>query len=135
MAAPTVQDVVEVAPELAAYAATPEGAAHITKMIGLAALRVNEALLGDLYSYGVALLAAHMVLSTNTSLGGLVAGGGIVQSVSVGSISQTFATTTSTRVLGPHGTTRPGAIYDEIVDERSGPGFIYIGAGCDWPRW
>lgn len=131
MAAITVQDVVDVAPELAAYAATPEGSAFITKMIGFAALRLNEELLGDLYDYGWALMAAHMVLSSQSSLGGLVAGGGVVQSVSVGSVSQTFATTTSTRVLGPHGTTRPGALYDELVEERSGPAFLYVGAGDD----
>lgn len=133
MAAITVQDVVDVAPELAAYAATPEGSAFITKMIGIAVLRVNEELLGDLSAYGQALLAAHMVLSSQPSLGGLVAGGGVVQSVSVGSVSQTFATTTSTRVLGPYGTTRPGALYDELVEERSGPAFLYVGAGCGEP--
>lgn len=133
MAAITVQDVVDVAPELAAYAATPEGSAFITKMIGIAALRLNEELLGDLYDYGWALLAAHMVLSSQPSLGGLVAGGGVVQSVSVGSVSQTFATTTSVRMSGPHGTTRPGALYDELVEERSGPAFLYVGAGCGEP--
>ncbi len=130
MATITVQDVVDVAPELAAYAATPEGAALITKMIGFAAMRVDEGVWGELYPYGLALMAAHMVLSSQPGLGGLVSGGGVVQSVTVGSISQSFAATTSTRALGPNGTTRPGALYDAVLVERVGPDFVYIGAMC-----
>lgn len=135
MATITVQDVVDVAPELAAFAATPEGAALITKMIGFAEERVSEPVWGALYPYGLALMAAHMVLSSQPGLGGLVSGGGVVQSVTVGSISQSFATTTSTRVAGAHGSTRPGTLYDEALVERVGPDFIYVGAGCGWSTY
>lgn len=80
---------------------------------------------GSLYNYGLALMAAHLTLMSQPQLGGLVAGGGVVQSVSIGSMSKTFATTGSTASSGPNSTTRPGSLYDSILT-RLGPSFLYL---------
>lgn len=135
MDAISVQDVVDVAPELVAFAQQEDGAAFILKMIGFASDIVSEQVWGNSYPYALALMAAHLVLSTRPSLGGLVAGGGVVQSVTVGSISKSYASSSSVKASGMHGSTRPGALYDSLLETR-GAGFVYVGAGCaPGPGW
>lgn len=126
MPAITVQDVVNEAPALlTAYAATAEGAAYITSRVTIAEGMVDAETFGDLYRYALALMAAHLTLLGNSSLGGLVAGSGVVQSESVGSVSVTYATSQSVRAVGRHGTTAPGSVYDELLAGLS-VGFIYF---------
>lgn len=121
----TVQDVLNVYPGLAAYAATSEGSAAILRWLQVAVDTVPECGLGNRYGIAVALLAAHLVLSNTPGLGGLVSGGGIIQSASVGQTSVTYAATTTTRGTGRHGSTIPGASYDELLDGAL-PAFIYL---------
>lgn len=123
----TVQDVVNEAPSLAAYAATPEGAAFITSKILLAQDSICASLLGSRYDYAVALLAAHMVLlaRANGGAGGVVIGGGAVQSASVDGVSVSYGATTTVRTGGTHGTTGPGAAFDDLMATVN-PGFIYL---------
>lgn len=117
MPAITVQDVVNEAPALlTAYAATPEGQAYIAGRILIAEAMVDAETFGALYAHALALMAAHLTLTGNPSLGGLVAGNGVVQSVSVGGVSTTFAASSqSARPAGLHGSTGPGAAYDALL--------------------
>ena len=124
MATPTVSDVVAEAPELTAYAATTEGAAFITARIALAALRVDEDTWGELYSHALALMAAHLTLMARPSLGGLLSAGGILQSQTVGSASESYATN-SNLALGLNSFTRPGMLYDSELAARS-PGLLMV---------
>lgn len=110
----TVQDVITYVPELKAYSETPEGAASIAALIPVAVGGMDEAAFGERFNYAGALLVAHMVISTTPSLGGLVAGGGLVQSVSVDGVSTSFAASGQV-ATGPHSTTRYGVLYDSLV--------------------
>lgn len=101
------------------------GVAIIERAILEAENTVAECLWGDSYAYALALLAAHLVLASQPQLGGLVAGGGVLQSVTIGSMSKSFATgSASTSAQGPNSTTRPGALYDAKLFTLS-PGFAY----------
>lgn len=122
----TVQDVLNVAPELKDFSETPEGAAAIAAAIAFATETVDESLWGARYTYGASLLAAHLVLSTNPSVGGVVGGVGSVSSVSVGGVSTSFVTSADVAFFGgAHGSTRQGALYDSILAGLL-PAFIYL---------
>lgn len=117
MPAITVQDVVNEASDLlSTYAATPEGQTYIASRIVIAEAMVDAETFGALYAYALALMAAHLTLTGKPSLGGLVAGNGVVQSVSVGGVSTTFAASAqSGRAAGQHSSTAPGAAYDALL--------------------
>lgn len=121
MPAITVQDVVNEASDLlTTYAATPEGQAYIASRIVVAEAQVDAETFGAaLYPHALALLAAHLTLTGKPSLGGMVAGNGVVQSASVGGVSVTYAASSqSARAPGPHSTTSPGAAYDSLLAGR-----------------
>lgn len=115
MATVTVQDVITYVPELKAFSQTPDGEASIQAAIVVAVDGMDEGVFGARFTYAAALLTAHTLLTTNPSLGGLVAGGGVVQSVSVGGVSTTFASSSSVVTDGPHSSTRYGVLYDTLV--------------------
>ena len=120
----TVQDVVNEAPELASYALTTEGAAFIAGKITIAAGLMNREVWGEQADYAWALLTAHLVLASQPSLRGLLVAGGILTSQSVGSASESYA---SGKVpTGQHSFTRPGALYDSLL-ETVLPPFMYYG--------
>lgn len=124
MAAITVEQVVAEAPELKAYSLTTEGSAFITARVALAEKRVEPTTWDDLYEYGLALLAAHLTLTARPELGGMVAGGGVLQSQSVGSASESYVSLGSALPLGPNSSTRPGMLYDTTLASLT-PGMLY----------
>lgn len=102
------------------------GVATIERAILEAENIVAECLWGDSYEYALALLSAHLVLASQPQLGGLVAGGGVLQSITLGSMSKSFASGGSTTAFqGPHSNTRPGALYDARLATIS-PGLLYL---------
>lgn len=120
----TVQQVVDEAPELVAYAATVPGAAFIEAKILVAQGFLDRELWGDQADYAWALLTAHLVLASRPELKGLVMAGGILLSQSVGSASESYAG--GNAPAGKHSFTRPGALYDSLLDTLQ-PAFIYLG--------
>lgn len=120
----TVQDVVDEAPELAAYAQTTDGAAYITKKIATAEGLMNRDVWGDQADYAWALLTAHLVLASRPSIGVLALAGGVLQSQSVGSASESYAS--GSVPMGPHSFTRPGMLYDQLLQTLLPP-FQYFG--------
>jgi hypothetical protein len=112
----TVQDVVNEAPELTAFAATPSGASFIEGKITVAQGFMNRDLWGDNADYAWALLTAHLVLASRPELKGIAAGGGVLTGQTVGSASETYASgSSSSSATGPHSFTRPGMLYDSLA--------------------
>lgn len=127
MATVTLADVVLFVPELKSYSETPEGAAAINALIPVVLDMLDEDVFGARFTYAAALLVGHMVLAGNPALGGVTTGAGAVASESVGGVSVTYVTDSSTGTAGAgaHGSTRPGALYDALVAGLL-PTFLYL---------
>lgn len=129
MATVTLADVVLFVPELKSYSETPEGVAAINALIPVVLDMLDEADFGARFTYAAALLVGHHLLTLNPSLGGVVSGTGAVASTSVGGVSVSYVTDASASE-GKHGTTRPGALYDDLVKGII-PTMLYLPA--TWP--